>query len=381
MYSVNAYGKMLIDEIRTQAYVRALKQTVRPGATVLDIGTGPGYFALLACKLGASRVYAIEPDAVIELAMDCARHNGFSDRIEFIQDVSTNVSLPEPIDVIVADLRGVLPFYGTNLPSLKDAHDRFLSPHGVLIPARDHLYAALVQAPSKYEKIEAPWTTLNDVSLSSIRRIVMNNWQNSRGENTELLCDPLHWHTINYSQIDDFDVDTNITFVVTQPGTAHGIALWFVSDLCDGVTLSTAPDQPELIYGKAFIPLLHPIEVTPGKRINLRLRADLVNDDYTWSWETKVDERQNPDTPKIHFKQSNFLGVPISPHYLRKRSSGFTPVLTDKGEITSFILLRTDGKTTNQQLAEILKKEFPERFANDADALDAVAEVSAEYSK
>jgi len=113
----------------------------------------------------------------------------------------------------------------------------------------------------------------------------------------------------------------------------------------------------------------------------LRLRADLVNDDYTWSWETKVDERQNPDTPKIHFKQSNFLGVPISPHYLRKRSSGFTPVLTDKGEITSFILLRTDGKTTNQQLAEILKKEFPERFANDADALDAVAEVSAEYSK
>ena len=57
MYSLAAYGQMVSDKIRTDAYAQALQQLIKPGDVVVDIGTGPGILALLACRFGARRVY------------------------------------------------------------------------------------------------------------------------------------------------------------------------------------------------------------------------------------------------------------------------------------------------------------------------------------
>ena len=48
MYSLSDYREMLVDPVRTEAYVRALEAAIRPGATVVEIGTGVGYFAIVA---------------------------------------------------------------------------------------------------------------------------------------------------------------------------------------------------------------------------------------------------------------------------------------------------------------------------------------------
>src|SRR5687768_12813489 len=109
MYSISSYGKMIADSIRTQAYASAIGRAIKPDSVVLDIGTGIGIFAMLACQFGARRVYAIEPDDAIQVARETAAANGFADRIEFIQGLSTRIALPERVDVIVSDLRGVLP--------------------------------------------------------------------------------------------------------------------------------------------------------------------------------------------------------------------------------------------------------------------------------
>src|ERR671911_3229618 len=106
MYSLHFYGRMIADASRMDAYAAALRQTVKPDSIVMDLGCGPGVFALLACKLGARRVYAVEPANVIGLAREAAVANGFADRIQFFENMSTEITLDERATIIVSDLRG-----------------------------------------------------------------------------------------------------------------------------------------------------------------------------------------------------------------------------------------------------------------------------------
>ncbi len=132
MYSLHFYGQMIADAVRMDAYAEALRRAVKPDSVVLDLGCGPGLFALLACKLGARRVYAVEPDNAINIAREAAVANGFADRIEFFQSLSTEITLREPATIIISDLRGVLPWFQQHIPTIIDARERLLAPGGVL---------------------------------------------------------------------------------------------------------------------------------------------------------------------------------------------------------------------------------------------------------
>ena len=120
-YSILQYGQMVGDRTRVDGYFEALRNAIHPGSVVLDIGTGTGIFALLACRLGARKVYAIEPSDAISLARNIADANGCREKIDFLQEMSTKVTLPERADVIVSDLRGILPFCGRHISSIIDA--------------------------------------------------------------------------------------------------------------------------------------------------------------------------------------------------------------------------------------------------------------------
>ena len=315
MYSVHFYGQMLRDASRMEAYTAALRRVVRPDSVVMDLGCGPGVFALLACQLGARRVYAVEPENIVGLAREAAAANGFSDRIEFFEKLSTEITLPEPATIIISDLRGVLPWFEQNVSSIIDARERLLAPRGVLIPHRDVLWVAIVEAPEQYEDLVDPWRNKFDLDLSAATRLVTNTWRKSRIKPEQLLTDPVCWTTLDYYEVNSPDVHAEISWQAARKGTAHGVAVWFDSELAEGIRFSNHPAAPETIYGIGFFPFSQPVEMTKGERITLRLAADLVNDGYVWRWDTEFFA---DDQIKASFKQSTFFGVPLSTSQLRK---------------------------------------------------------------
>lgn len=382
MYSVHSYGQMLADAPRMDAYVSALRQAVRPGSVVLDLGSGPGVFALLACKLGARRVYAIEPDDVIQLAREAVSANGFADRIECIQGFSTEISLPQRADIIVSDLRGVLPWFQKHIPSIIDARKRLLAPGGVLIPRRDILWAALVEVPGRYGEMVAPWNDGGlELDLSAGLRVVTNTWRKARIKPEELLVEPFSWATLDYYEVQSPDLRAEISWRATRPGTAHGISVWFDTELADGIGFSNHPSAPELIYGNALFPLSQPVEVREGDRVDLRLSADFVCDDYVWRWDTAFFARDAPDHATAAFRQSTFFGTPLSPVRLRKQAAGYVPTLDRKGETTNYVLQLMNGENTLEAIAVQLAQRFPKRYADWKEALNDVTATSQEFSE
>jgi len=311
MYSVHFYGQMLTDHTRMDPYTAALRRAVKPDSVVMDLGCGPGVFALLACKLGARRVYAAEPENIVGLAREAAAANGFSDRIEFFEKLSTEITLSEPATIIISDLRGVLPLFEQNIPSIIDARERLLAPGGILIPERDVLWASVVEAPQQYGDIVGPWEGQFELDLSAGRRLVTNTWRKSRIKPEQLLTHPICWTTLDYYEVSSADVRAEISWQATRNGTAHGIAVWFDSELAEGIRFSNHPAAPETIYGIGFFPFLQPVELMEGEHVTVRLAADLVNDGYVWRWDTEVPGKAN-------FKQSTFFGVPLSTTQLRK---------------------------------------------------------------
>jgi protein arginine N-methyltransferase 1 len=377
MYSVYFYGQMLADTPRLRAYVEALKRSVKRGSVVLDLGCGPGFFALLACQLAARRVYAVEPDDVIQLARQAAVANGY--KIEFFQNLSTEITLPEPADIIVSDLRGVLPWYQRNIPSVIDARTRLLASGGVLIPGRDVLWVSVVEAPEHYTNIVGPWER-TDVDISAAKRVVTNTFRKTRITPDQVLSKPVCCYKLDYNSIETSDLQTTALLEVNRSGTAHGFAIWFDSDLVDDVGFSNNPSEPELIYGQALFPLPHPVAINQGDRIELSLKADLIRDDYLWRWDTAVFSGENPQ-PRASFKQATLYGVPLSPEQLRKRSAAYKPALTEAGQVRSFIMDSMNGDNSLEQIATSLAKRFPQRYADWKSALDDVTDVSLEVGE
>lgn len=370
---------MVSDLSRMRLYRTALGRVVRPGSVVADIGTGLGVFALIAVRLGARRVYAIDPAAAIEVGREIARKNGVEDQIEFIPEISTRVSLPELVDVVVSDLRGVLPLYGEAVHALIDARDRLLTDGGKMIPSRDTMYAALVEAQDLYPTVATDADLGLDISAAE--RFAVNTPITTWIEGDKLLVAPQAWSTLDYGTVTSADVRGHVSWVAARDGVAHGLCVWFDGELIDGVELSNAPGNSKTVYKHSFFPLATPVSLVKGDGIEVEIEARLVGDSYVWRWITEVTDGQKASSPKAAFEQSTLTATPLSPSRLQRREARHVAALNENGEIDLQVLTWIDGATALTDIADRLASRFPHRFPSREDALRRVAALSAVYSR
>jgi protein arginine N-methyltransferase 1 len=371
MYSVTDYGQMMADKVRMDAYAAALRRSVRPGSIVVDIGTGPGIMALLACRYGAARVYAIEVDEIIQVAREVAAANGVADRIEFIHSPSTEVSLPRRADVIVSDLRDVLSFGQKNLLVAADARKRFLAEGGVLIPQRDLLWAAPVEASEIHAQNFPPPAT-DGLGFN------FDAWRKARIEPAHLLAEPQSWGTIDYTAVASPNFCGEASWTLPRAGAAHGFGVWFDTVLLDEIGFSNAPGAPRAIYGQGYFPFLEPVALAAGDTLQLSIRVDLVGNEYMWKWTTRLSGAQIGER---EWTQSTFYGSPVTPAALRKLSASHVPELSDDGRIDLFILGLLQSGLPVGEAAGRLRAQFPEEFPSEGTALTRVGELSLKYSR
>jgi protein arginine N-methyltransferase 1 len=347
---------------------------------VVDLGAGSGLFSIFAVQLEARKVYAIEFEESIDLARQIAQDNACEDKIEFIRDLSTNIELPERADVIVSDIHGGLPFCGRGLESIIDARHRFLAPGGRMIPLRERIWIAAVSLPPEEYSRVSVWTDGRwGVNLAAGRRFGTDYVFSVHVKLEQFVSEPACILTLEHMLLESASAGGQITLRAVRDGEINGYALWFDSDLANGISLSSAPGLPQTVYPNLFAPLSKPVRLCAGECIDAELCFNLVHDDYVWTWTTSI--RNTAGAQKEQFRQSSFNSSFITSEQLRKRAPAYRPQLTKEGVGRQILLHLMTAEYSLQEIATIARRDHPEIFPDERAALQAAAELSDKYSQ
>lgn len=139
----------------TQLVARSLADWQKAGMHVLDIGTGSGILAILAEKLGAEAVIAIDNDPLaIKNAHENARLNKSSGNIRFYIGQPENLQ-PSEYDIVMANInRNVLLRYAEVFPDFLKADGKLIL-SGIILSDESTILSAYEKAGFRLVKKNA----------------------------------------------------------------------------------------------------------------------------------------------------------------------------------------------------------------------------------
>ncbi|SEQ02865.1 protein arginine N-methyltransferase 1 [Solimonas aquatica] len=281
MSEIELHRKLLGDSGRNQAFAEALKRVIKPGQTqLLDIGAGTGFLSFLARRLGAAHATLIEYSDALELAEALARRNRI-EQLSFIKTHSSELRRKLAVDVVVTETLGNFALEEGFLETALDAR-RFLKPGGLIIPGRLRQYVAPVLQSRVQDEIDI-WPGVGfDLDLQPAREISLSNMYvrtlraEDLGGDASLarLWDDLDLRPQSRAPSSDRRSRSQWQAPELRQRTVHGFALWWETELLEGLSLSTSPLAAPTHWEQIYLPLLQAITLAPDEQLELELRCD-----------------------------------------------------------------------------------------------------------
>lgn len=263
--------EMLSDSVRMQAYAQAIRNNVRPGDRVLDLGCGLGILGFMALKAGASKVYAVEKTDSIELARELAERNGLSERVEFFHGNSKDFELDEPVDVLVSETLGSFGLEENTLDFTLDARQRLLKPGGRMVPQGLRTWVAPVDHPLSRERLAFWQSPVQGLDFSPAAEELLSRMSTQTVALEDLLAAPQVFQSVDLRSHERTVVARKLLFPIERPGSLHGVAGWFDLVLDEQTVLSTSPASAPTHWKQAVFPLREPPSVVAGDVFELKL--------------------------------------------------------------------------------------------------------------
>lgn len=271
---------MMNDARRNAAWDATLRRMVKPGMTVLEIGTGVGMLALMAARAGAARVVTCDYNAVAaRMAHILAEQNGYADRIHVVskrsQALTIGKELDRPADLLVCDIfaDGLLDF--DPLGAIADVRQRLLAPGAPSVPMAASLRAALVDWQD-YRRV-GHIDTACGFDLSPFADFVPTSILRPIGApGIDLVSEDVELFRFDFSQ-DRFPPSDRraVPCRLTATGEANSIARWIRLELDAETTIEARPEPGASFFsGLTMTPLGVPLPVRSGDSITIGTAHD-----------------------------------------------------------------------------------------------------------
>lgn len=254
--NLQVIGECLLDKKRVNVFRRAIKEVVKLGDTVLDVGTGSGILALLSVAAGAKKVYAIEiAEDVADFARLNIKSNNLSSKIEIISVDIKDFNFPHGVDVVTAEL------LDTCLVAEQQAHalnslrkKEIISSDTRLIPYRFDCAVELIEYDFNFYGFQLPF-------VIQARNFGVNEKIRQRLSSLRIFKE------INFNNFIDTDVSERILIKVKYDGLLNAIRLKSKTYLSTKMTIWGTSDM-----NMPVIVPLKPQKVKKGDQINLEIK-------------------------------------------------------------------------------------------------------------
>lgn len=273
-YGVPGFHRsMLSDAVRNDFYARAIRETVRPGDVVLDIGTGSGLLAMMAAAAGAAKVVACEANpALAATAREIVERNGFGDRIEIVTAKSTALersgALAGGADLIVSEIFSHTLIDEGAIESLNHGMKMLARPGARIIPASASVEVALVDYTGD---MLPPVDRVAGFDLSPFDRHMpasMTVPTKSRHLRPRSLARSLF--TLDFTRGEAPAEGRRTLALESGGGRVTGVVQWIALRMTDSLAFENAPGRGRWSHWPCVVyPFDSPLETSAGEEVRI----------------------------------------------------------------------------------------------------------------
>lgn len=343
------------DHVRLSLFRLAVSKVITPGACVADLGCGSGILGLLCLQAGVGRIYAVDDSAMIDVARETFTRAGFEESTICIRGKSSQLELPERVDVAICDHVGYFGFdYGV-VEFFADARRRFLKPGGKLIPSKIRLNVAAVGS-TKCRELARGWQAGNvPAEFHWLTAYSTNSKHATALDPDDVLSPPAVLGDIDlYADNPEF-FSWNAELRIARDGVVDGIAGWFECELAEDVWMTNSPlAEKPIERPQAFLPIADSIAVKTGDIVKATVMARPADHLIAWVVEFPATGQR--------FSQSTLNGMLLSPEDLIRTNPNRVPHPSREGKARMTVLGYCDGKRTAAEIGQAVLRDHPDIF-------------------
>ena len=198
--------------------------------TVLVINNGIGLYSLLCARVGAKKVYSLEPDKTnYKFQKKIVELNRYQKIIEVYNCDVEDIYNIEKVDIIVCEWMGNFLLSNSFLKKVIYARNKFLARDGIIFPDKATLYLCGIQDEEFKKSKFQMWDNVYNVNMSFVKNVSFKEPLIDSFNKNNIISNIYPIFEINMYKIKENDLNFMTKFELTfnQSDSLSALAGWF----------------------------------------------------------------------------------------------------------------------------------------------------------